>query len=203
MTAETDSIRIEPAFEPAAIEIPDSVGESLAELYGVETVRTAEDWLAALTTALEPTGGEPLGAEDLCTTDESPHVLERDGERQAYQCVYDPMIVPFLTDKPGTITTACPTTGETVHLEIRDGAVDVTPEMAVFSIGVDAGGATEPPYTPAESYGFVCPYGNAFADWDAYEAWAEGTDAVTAAIPLKYGVSLAGELGRRMAKVGE
>ncbi|SDF14115.1 organomercurial lyase [Halorientalis regularis] len=203
MTAETDSIRIEPAFEPAAIEIPGQVGERIADLYGVETVRTAEDWLAALTTVLDSTDGEPLGVADLCTTDESPHVLERDGERQAYQCVYDPMIVPFLTDEPAAVTTVCPTTGETVTLEIRDGAVDVTPETAVFSIGVDASGATEPPSTPAESYGFVCPYGNAFADWAAYEDWAADTDAVTAAIPLEYGVSLAGELGRQMAESGE
>ncbi|WP_424019673.1 organomercurial lyase [Halorientalis pallida] len=200
MTAESDSIRIEPAFEPAAIEIPEPVGDRIADLYGVETVRTAEDWLVALATALDSTDGEPLGVADLCTTDESPHVLERDGERQAYQCVYDPMIVPFLTDEPADVTTACPTTGETVTLEIRDGAVDVTPETAVFSIGVDASGAAEPPSTPAESYGYVCPYGNAFADWDAYEDWAADTDAVTAAIPLEYGVSLAGELGRRMAE---
>ncbi|WP_349254420.1 hypothetical protein [Halorientalis sp.] len=52
-------------------------------------------------------------------------------------------------------------------------------------------------------YGLFCPYTDAFADREAYEAWAAETDAATTAIRLEHGVALAGELGQRTVRPGE
>ncbi|WP_335999754.1 organomercurial lyase [Halorientalis halophila] len=204
MTTNTDAIRIEPTTDAATVELPERLGDAIAELYGVDGVETAADLLGAVTFAVEPTAKDPLGPEDLCTTEESPHVLTADGERQAYQCVYDPMIVPFLTGEAGTVTSECPTSGETVRFEVTaDGTVHATPETAVFSFGVDATASGDPPYAPEEMYGYTCPYGNVFVDRDAYGEWAAESDAVTAPLPLEYGLAIASELAGRMTATAE
>ncbi|MFB6166216.1 MAG: organomercurial lyase [Haloarculaceae archaeon] len=199
MTAEDETIPIEPSTDLAAIELPARVGDELAAVYGADAVRTADDWLAALDAAVESADGESLGAADLCTTDDSPHVLETDDGRQAYQCAFDPIAVPFLTGQPATIRTRCVTTGATIRFSVADGTVRASPETAVFSVGVAPDVDATPPFTPAETYGIVCPYGNVYEDREGYRAWAARTDAATAALPLEYGVAIVGGLVERLA----
>lgn len=197
MTDDPDLIRLDASTDLDDIDLPATLGDRLASLYGVDSVSTAEDWVAAISAAAEPTAGDSLGLDDLCTTDTSPHILETDDGTQAYQCVFDPMLVPFVTDAPATVRSECPTTGERVTFEVNDG-VRADTETAVFSVGIAPGAAGDPPFTPAETYGYVCPYGNIFADRAAYDAWADETDAITASLPLEYGVALVGGLARHI-----
>lgn len=197
---DTDATRIEPEIDPADIELPAALGAEIAAVYGVDSVETATDWLDALESGLEPTG-RTLGIDDLCTTENSDHVLTTPDGEQAYQCVFDPMIVPFVTGDPGTVRSACPTSGEETTIDIGVDGVYASPETAVFSFGVAANAAAslgDPPLTPRETYGSCCPYGNAFATRDAYESWAAETDAITTAVPLEYGVALVGEMANRL-----
>lgn len=184
--------------DPTEVSLPPTVGDRLAAQYGAVSVGTAADWLDALFEAIEPTGGGSLDASDLCTTDDSPHVIASADGTQAYRCVLDPMLVPFLTGDPGTVRSTCPTSDEAVAVDIADGTVDVTPETAVFSVGVDPEPTVDPPYTPAETYGHVCPYANVFADEEAYDAWAAKTAAATTALPLEDAVAVVAGLARRI-----
>jgi len=198
MTETHDSIRIEPTVELSDIELPVALGDGIAAFYGVETVATAADWLDALDAGLDTTDVTPMAVDDLCTTDDSPHVLETDDRTQAYQCVFDPMIVPFLTQEPATVRSVCPVTGTEVVFEISDGEVQARPESAFFSLGMDAATNATPPHTPEETYGVFCPYGNVFASRDAYTQWANETDAITTPLPLEYGVAVVGGLAQRL-----
>lgn len=193
----TDAIRIEPTVDVADIELDSALGDEIAAFYGVEAVRTVEDWLDAIEAGT--TGAGTLTADDLCTTDESPHVLETDGRTQAYQCVIDPMIVPFLTDEPATVRSTCPITGAEVDFEIADGDVHVRQEGAFFSLGIDPDATGSPLHESDETYRTFCPYGNVFASRDAYEQWADETDAITMRLPLEYGVAVVGGIARRLA----
>jgi hypothetical protein len=64
--------------------------------------------------------------------------------------------------------------------------LQVTPEEAVFSFGVDE--SVEPPDEDGPSnatvYSAVCPYVRAFPDENAYEEWAASAPAATVALPL-------------------
>lgn len=200
ITESDDPTRIEPDVEPATVSLPAALGNRIATFFGVEQVETGADWINALETGMEP-AGEDFGLDDLCTTDESPHVLETATTEQAYQCVIDPLVVPFVTDEPGTIRSACPVEGEEIVVAIDADGVRARPETAFFSLGIAEGAverAGDPPHSPASTYGAFCPYANAFASKDAYETWAAETDAVTARVPLEYGVTLVGTLAQRM-----
>jgi len=199
MTVNDDAIRVEPTVDVDDIELPPAMGAAIAEFYGVETVRTAADWLDALDAGLDTAGERPIDVDDLCTTDESPHVLETDAGTQAYQCVFDPMIVPFLTDEAATVRSRCPVTDEEVVFDIAEGDIHARPESAVLSLGIDPTATPDPPYSPEETYGTFCPYGNVFASRDAYEQWADDTEAIVTRLPLEYGVAVVGGIARRLA----
>jgi hypothetical protein len=145
--------------------------------------------------------GDAFGLDTLCTTDESPHVLQTAADEQAYQCVIDPLVVPFVADEPGTVRSACPVTGDSVVVAIDGDGVHARLETAFFSIGIAENaleGVGDPPHPPAATYGAFCPYANAFASKEADEEWASSTAAVTARVPLEYGVTLVGTLAERM-----
>lgn len=204
MTDDPDTTRIDPDVVPADIDLPAALGAAIAAFYGFDRVATVADWLDALDAGLEPTG-RPLGLDDLCTTDESAHVLTTGDREQAYQCVIDPMLVPFVTDEPGTVRSVCPTTETDIVVDIDSDGVRARPETAVFSLGIAPDAAAvvgDPPLTPGETYGSFCPYGNAFATEAAYEEWAAETDAITTAIPLEDGVAIAGEMADRLVAAG-
>lgn len=194
----SDSVQVEPTVDPHDIDLPSRLGDQIAAFYDTETVETAGDWLDALDEGLEPSDERAISVDDLCTTDESPHVLETDDDTQAYQCVIDPMIVPFLTDDPATVRSACPVTGDDIVFEITAGEVTARPEGAFFSLGIAPEASGTPPYASEEVYGSFCPYGNVFASKEAYEQWAGETDALTTRLPLEYGVAVVGAIARRI-----
>lgn len=194
----SDAIQIEPTVDLSEIDLPTPFGEEIAAFYGTETVETAADWLDALDDGLEPTDGDAMRVEDLCTTADSSHVLETDAETQAYQCVIDPMVVPFLTGESATVRSVCPVTGEDILFEITGTEVTASPESAFFSLGVAPDATGRPPYTPEEVYGSFCPYGNVFASKVAYEQWAAETEAITTRLPLEYGVAVVGAIAQRI-----
>ncbi|MFB6179986.1 MAG: organomercurial lyase [Halorientalis sp.] len=194
----TETTRIEPTVDVSDIELPAALGAAIGKYFGVGTVRTAADWLDALETGLD-TSGDPISVEDLCTTADSPHVLDTAAGTQAYQCATDPMIVPFLTDEPATVRSRCPISDEEVVFEIEDRAVHARPERAVFSLGIDLAASGDPPHSPAETYGIFCPSGNVFTSRDAYEQWAADTEAITTRLPLEHGVAVVGALASRLS----
>ena len=93
-----------------------------------------------------------------------------------------------LRDAPVAVETVCPETGETVSFE---GTLEeLESDAAVVSIGVandplvDADASADDDEAPPFShvYDRSCPYVQAFASRDAYEAWRETVDAETTAI---------------------
>jgi hypothetical protein len=169
LTGRDDPTRIDPDVEPATVSLPQELGDRIAAFFGVEQVRTGEDWIDVLEVGIEPTG-DAFSLADLCTTAESPHVLETTTSEQAYQCVIDPLIVPLVTDEPATIRSVCPVGGEEIVVEVDADGVRARPETAFFSIGIAEDAlerAGPPPHAPADTYGAFCPYANAFASKEA------------------------------------
>lgn len=200
ITTSSDPTRIDPDVEPATVTLPSALGDRIAAFFGVEQVATGTDWIDALETGMEPTG-ETFSLDDLCTTDASPHVIEIAASEQAYQCVIDPLLVPFVTGDPATVRSVCPVTDEEIVIEVDADGVRAQPETAFFSLGIAESAverAGDPPHSPASTYEAFCPYVNAFASKGAYEEWAATTGAVTARVPLEYGVTLVGALAERL-----
>lgn len=179
--------------------IPATLGSQLQRALGLETPpRTFGDWVDAMVRVAER-GDLDVDRDALCTTADSPHRAAVDGETQHYQCVLDPVILPFLAADVETvdIETQSPAGGTVVELTVTERGIDAEPSSAVTSFGV-AADVAEPdgPVSPAQLYGLVCPYVNAFPTREAYQAWADETDAVTMALGLDDTLELARALGR-------
>ncbi|PSP84351.1 hypothetical protein BRC83_05630 [Halobacteriales archaeon QS_1_68_17] len=156
---------------------------------------TVAEWMDATGQAVRATEGRPPSREDLCTVADAPHVLERDGERQAYACVMDPLIVPFLDGRPATVESADPVTGADVTVRIDEEGARIEPASAVVSMGVGTDLDGEDPMTPEAAYGSLCAYINAFESRETYAKWAAETGgAVTTAIPAREAVGVAGAI---------
>ena len=74
--------------------------------------------------------------------------------------------------------------------------LSVTPEEAVFSLGIgtDAYGESGGNPTLQDGYAAICPYVKAFPDREAYEQWAETVPAATVALPLAGATDVASAL---------
>lgn len=144
--------------------------------------------------------GRDLTPEDLCTTDESPHRAEVDGEAYRFQCVTDAFVLGLAVEEPVTARTVTPVEASELVVEFAGGEPIAVPEGAVLSFGVERD--VEAPagtLTPAETYGRVCPYSKAFASREAYERWDAANPSVVSdaqplgdALDLLSGLSTAG-----------
>jgi hypothetical protein len=180
------------AEEPLEAELSDYLVAALSRLLGEPPVETIAEWLAAVRRL---TGGGPIGIDMLCHADgRTPHRGRMDGETYHFQCSYDAVALSALADEPVEIRTESP--GGTVTEARASGeALEVTPEAAVFSFGVDPDVAApdgEP--TVGDIYGAVCPYVRAFPDRAAYARWAQTVPAATVGLPLSGGTDIAAAL---------
>lgn len=171
-------------------EIPAEVGEALATALDLAgRPETLGDWARAVAGVVER-DDVSMRPETLCTTTHSPHEAHFGNETQHYLCVQDAFIVPYLIEDVDTvdITTECPESGEPIEITVTDDGIDVAPSDGVMSIGV-ADDVTEPDGDadiPPLAYERICPYGHAFSNRGAYEAWAERVDAVTMVAPVEH-----------------
>jgi hypothetical protein len=189
-----DADSIGPQLDLDDVALPPAVGERLAALLGRESrIDTCAEWAAAMRSALADSAGRTPTVEDLCTSDDGDHAFEGTGERQSYACVLDPLIYPFLTDAPGTVRSETPVRGETVEIEIGDGAA-ISHDEAVVSLGVSDRAGTVDDVTVETVYRQVCGYVRVFADREEYEQWAADAAAATTAVPVDEGVAIAREL---------
>lgn len=181
-------------------DIPKPLGERLELALGLGTrPRTFSDWVDALAHIADRNDID-VDVDVLCTTEESPHKAQFDGETEYYQCVLDPIIVPFLAEEVDTveIETQSPVSGTLIELTVTETGVDANPSDAVFSFGVDADveGPPEDGVNPIFAYGIFCPYGNAFASYEEYKEWAGGVDAITMAADMDAVLEWARAIGR-------
>jgi len=178
--------------------LPDDIAAGLGDLYGGAPPDTAAAWVAMLRDRKQDADGEPPSVADLCTTDDGPHAFVGDESGQSYVCVLDPLVVPFLTDAPGTVRSTTPERGATVEITVGPGGVDYSHPDAVVSLGVadevDCASCT----AIDETYEQVCPYIHVFEDEAEYETWAGTTDAATTSVPVETGVALAGALAENL-----
>jgi hypothetical protein len=164
--------------------LPDDLRTALGRFLGVESVETLTEWGEQI---CRRAGGGSIDVEQLCHTDEeSAHWGAVDGERYHFQCFYDAVILASLENNPVDIHTVSP---DGVAIEARavgSEELSVTPETAVFSLGiaVDAHEQSGGDPTLQDGYAAICPYVKAFPDREAYEAWATDVPAVTVGMPL-------------------
>lgn len=182
--------------EPLEAPLPDDVGRVLGRLFETRSVPTLGAWVRKVR---RRTGGGAIAAEDLChAADETPHWGEIDGTRHHFVCFYDAVVLAALRDRPADIRTESPD-GEPIELRAVGGnELNVSPEKAVFSFGVEKG--VEPPADRdprrEDVYAAVCPYVKAFPDVQSYKRWAETVPAATVAMPLSGATEFASELVR-------
>lgn len=161
-----------------------------------EPPRTYEEfWVEMSRTYAEGLGRE-LSADDLCTTDRSPHWARVGGDTHYYQCVTDALLLGAYLDEPVTARTVSPGSGTEIVVEFDADGVASAPEGALLSFGVERSvEAPDGAVTPAKMYGRFCPYGKAFASRDEYEEWtAANPEVVADAQPLGEALDLLGGL---------
>lgn len=177
-------------------ELPRELRVLLGRLLGAEPVETVGDWVAEVR---HRTGGGPVDLDDLCHAEvETAHRAAVDGETYHFLCPLDAVILAAVVDGPIDVRTESPDGAVIVARATGAGDLDVAPELAVFSFGVDR--RVEPPEdglpTPADVYASVCPYVRAFPHPDAYKEWASTVPAETVAMPFPAATEVAAALTR-------
>lgn len=175
-------------------ELPEDVQRQLGRLLGGAPVETLGEWVGAVR---RHTGGGPISNEQLChVSRETPHWGELGGTRYHFRCFFDAVILSALVDEPVDVRTESPDGAVVLAEAVGTDALDVSPETAVFSFGVDE--AVTPPDSDGPSavdvYAAVCPYVRAFPHPDAYHRWAAAVPAATVAMPLSGGTDVAAAL---------
>ena len=180
--------------------IPRPMGNRLRTAMGLEDRPDHfGDWVETWVRIADRDGIE-MDIDALCTTENSPHKARFNGRTQHYQCVQDPIIVPFMADdiESVDIETRTPQDGKPVHLTVTRSGITADPDDAVFSFGVAAD--PDPPSpdgpSPILAYSQFCPYGHAFTSEAEYEAWAAETEAYTMVTSMTEMFELARAIGR-------
>lgn len=191
-STDADLDDVAPDADLGAVGLPDDLADALADVYGLGSPPPdAATWIDAVGRAVERTTDAPPASEDLCTVTDGAHVFDpAGGEPTRYACVLDPLIVPFLEGRPGTVRSETPG-GETVRLDVSGDGVTIDPQGAVISLGVDPACASPGPPTLEDVYAAVCPSVRAFGDRAAYRAWDADASAVTTAVGADVGVAMA------------
>jgi len=194
-------------IDPDDIDLPSDFGERLRTVFGYETrPSTYGEWVQRVVASFETERERSLTTEDLCDTDDSPHSATRNGERTHYLCAQDPLLVGLLAEEPVTVRSAPPNREEPVRIRFTGDetaaapggqatvSIDVEPGGALLSFGVAPDATAPAELAPEAMYGIVCPYGHAFPDDEAYDAWAAETDAVTDVLSARAGIAVMAEL---------
>jgi alkylmercury lyase len=164
--------------------LPDDMQTALGRFVGLESVETLDEWSAQIR---RQTGGGSIETDHLCHTDEqTDHWGEVNGERYHFQCFYDAVVLAALENQPVNIHTVSPGGSVIEASVVGTEELSVTPETAVFSLGIALDAHKHSSGTPTlqDSYAAICPYVKAFPDRDAYQHWADGVPAATVATPL-------------------
>ncbi|WP_135304873.1 organomercurial lyase [Haloarcula amylovorans] len=165
-------------------QLPEDLRTVLGRFVGDESVETLADWSEQIR---RQAGGGAIDVAQLCHTDEdTAHWGVMDGERYHFQCFYDAIILAALEDNPVAIHTVSPD-GVTIEVHaVGREELSVTPDTAVFSLGIALDAHEQSGGTPTlqDGYATICPYVKAFPDRDAYETWAGDVPAVTVAMLL-------------------
>lgn len=138
---------------------------------------------------------------DLCSAEATRHEAHIGDDVQHFHCVLDALIFPFVVDGHGPveIISVSPLDDSRVEILASQEAVEITPDDAVMSLGVETD--VEKPatdvFSPELWYNRFCPYVNAFRSRDRYEQWArEVTEAETMPLPIEEGLVLAKTLAQ-------
>lgn len=176
------------------VQLPADLQSALGQFVGKESVDTLGEWATEIRRL---TGGGSIDVEELChASAETDHWGEVGDERYYFQCFYDAVILAAFEKRPVDIYTVSP--GGTVIEAHAVGSdeLSVTPEDAVFSLGIDENAGEQSGGNPTleDGYATICPYVRAFPDREAYEQWADGVPAVTVALPLTGATDVASAL---------
>lgn len=176
--------------------VPPALASALERAFGLASPpETLGDWVAA-TEALLGEVGMTVTYEELCTTDDGPHVARFDGRTQPFVCVLDTFLLPYASDVSGPIEVdSTMPAGDTVRFTVTQSDIRTTPETAVISFGVrtDVEPVDPAAISPEHAYQHLCPYIHAFPSESAYTAWADQLDgAATMVLPVAAGFELAG-----------
>lgn len=178
--------------------VPEAIGDAVLALAGEGgRPETLGDLLSlSETDVFSP---DPLDEEALLVTDDSRHRV-RLGDRTVHTyCVLDALVLAFLQDEPVEIETRPPGSSETIAFTASPEGLAGVDEAMVVSFGFSTELPTEPTayegQPPEEVQDTIhelgCPKINLFEDREAYEAWAEGADAVTMPVPVAEALALA------------
>ena len=175
-------------------QLPEDVQRLLARLLDEEPVETLDEWIEAVR---RHTDGGPIGTEQLCHAGTpTPHWGELEGTRYHFSCFYDAVVLSALVDASVDVRTESPDGSIVTATAVGTEGLEVHPETAVFSFGVDE--AVTPPDVDGPSavdvYAAVCPYVRAFPHPDAYLQWADDIPAATVAMPLQGATDVAAAL---------
>ncbi|MFB6087356.1 MAG: organomercurial lyase [Haloarculaceae archaeon] len=198
-TATFDGDSIGPELSLADLWVPPHVGKRWAAVLGHEgRFETGAEWIEAMGEVAEAQLDRAPTIENLCYMADGNHTIDLDGEdgTDAFVCMLDPLVVPFLTGRPGTVTSTTPEDGESVTIEIGEDGV-IAPENAVISLGATRNPAGGEP-SIERVYQESCPYIHVFASVEEYERWADGVDAATTSVPVDVGVAVARELATEL-----
>jgi|TARA_B100000315_G_scaffold234986_1_gene249481 alkylmercury lyase len=97
------------------------------------------------------------------------------GNRELHTwCVFDALFLPEILDEPATASTRCPTTGETIEIEMTPRAIVTSrPSESVMSIvAPDRAACCD------DLRGVFCNHVNLFVDAAAFRTWAGDRDDV-------------------------
>lgn len=172
--------------------LPDELRSALGRFVGRRSIDTLEEWVAEIRRL---TGGGAIDVEQLCHSDEeTEHWGTVTDERYYFQCFYDAVVLAAIEKRPVDIRTVSP--DGTVVEARADGSdeLSVTPEEAVFSLGIGADAHQQSGGDPTLQDGCaaICPYVSALPDREAYERWADTVPAATVAMPLAGATDVAG-----------
>lgn len=176
------------------VSLPGDVQRLLGRLLGEAPVESLDEWIGAVRRHMD---GGPISTEQLCHAGTpTPHWGELQGTRYHFSCFYDAVVLSALVDEPVDVRTESPDGAVVTATAVGTDALEVSPETAVFSFGVDE--AVTPPDADGPSavdvYAAVCPYVRAFPHPDAYLRWADDVPAATVAMPLPGATDVAAAL---------
>lgn len=196
-----DAMQDEPNSRPRldAVELPADMAEVLGE------VRPTNDQPSTLADVVDPAGewlppGRSISPSAMYQDDETRHAIHLADGVEHVPCILDALIVSLLTpDDPLRIESMSPVDDAVVKYQISDSFVDVAPEEAVISFGIapeDSDGIQYGDDFEDNARIGSCSYINSFVDEQAYEQWADETDA---AAVMKLSVDAAAAVARQLA----
>lgn len=175
-------------------QLPAELQTAFGGFVGKESVDTLGEWTGEIRRL---TGGGAIAVDDLCrASEQTEHWGTVDGERYHFRCFYDAVILAALEDRPVDIHTVSPDGTVVEARAVGSDELSVTPEGAVFSLGIatDAHERSGGIPTLEDGYAAICPYVKAFPNCEAYEQWVNEVPAATVAMPLAGATAVAGAL---------